>query len=283
MRYHWIRFYAHGLFTLALCGSYISAARAQFVIEPLRAVLTEETQSAAFTLVNTADRLLHVDVSMVDLEATLEGYRPAQPDHRTAVSAAPWLTLYPATLTLEPGERQTIRVDLRTDQPQPHGHERRTHLYVEASPPRAGVRKVSDRGIGLDLGVGVSVPVLVRPSGALNHAPPSEKPVRFEDTSLVRGADGSILLTSTLTSGAEDVDLAARPRRSVYGAICVAGAAGTAKACLQNIALYPDAPGRRITLDLKTDALGPGLYRLTYEGRAEDGGRALARENFRVE
>ncbi|MEO1151634.1 MAG: fimbria/pilus periplasmic chaperone [Pseudomonadota bacterium] len=283
-RHHWFSFFAIVLGAITLSGATVPAAQAQFVLEPLRAVLDEDTREAEFTILNTADRLLQVNVSMLDLEATLEGYRPAAPAHRAAISAAPWLTLYPATLSLEPGARQKIRVRLRARSSQAIGHERRTHLYVEAGPPRAGIRKVSDTGIGLDLSVGVSVPVLVRPASIAAPASvvSTEGAIRFAETTLVRAEDGSILLSSLLAPAHDGLASKKAPQRSVYGAVCVAGPSLPAPACLQNIALYPDAPGRRVSVDLKTEALFPGTYHLTYKGRAEDAGQTLAAEDFRI-
>ncbi|GAB4530156.1 MAG: hypothetical protein Kow00133_18910 [Amphiplicatus sp.] len=244
------------------------AADAEITLAPLRQVITAEAPVATYRVSNPSDRIVEARARWLDLAATETALAPAPDSMRPKLSAAPYLELSPAFFRLEPGGAATITVALRKGARPPAG-ERRSHLLIQTEAARTPLRKAGG-GLELDIGLGVSTPVIVR-SG------PGEARAAIGETRLLRGEDGLLELETTLLPDGEF---------SAYGAIVLAFAeAGAPPAVIaeaDNIAAYLDAGKRRVTIPLGARRLPAGVLEIRYEGRAEYQGRLFARRAFNI-
>ncbi|MFQ5564606.1 MAG: hypothetical protein ACE5FO_13680 [Parvularculaceae bacterium] len=248
-------------------------ARAEFLLTPLRQVVSEETPEAHFTVSNPSRRILEGRVSWIDLTATETGYAVAKPESRTYLSAAPYLEVAPAQFRLEPGAQAEITVKLREGVRPPKG-ERRSHLLVEAAAARTPIRKASQGGLELDIGLGVSAPVILRGGRGAARASISK-------TRLLRDADGLLELSTTIEP---------KGTFSAYGRVVaiMRPAHGDENgpqvlAERNNVAGYLDAPARRVSLPLGLTFLPEGVLELRYEGAAEFEGEVFTRRIYEIE
>ncbi len=247
----------------------IGAARADMGLAPLRQVLTADKPSAEFTISNPSDRILDGRVTWIDLSATETGYAPATPEAREALSAAPYLVVSPAQFRLKPGARMTVTVRIKDGARIPKG-ERRSHLLIETEASRTPIRKASSSGLEVDIGVGVSAPVILRNGGKAK--------AEIAETKLLRDDDGRLLLeTSIAPEGA----------LSTFGRIAVdfTDEATGEKSLLgvrENVAGFTDAARRKITVPLGFVSLGAGELTVRYEGADEFDGVVFDRRVFDI-
>jgi hypothetical protein len=253
---------------LAVFAASAASARAEIAISPLRQVLTGAEQAATFRISNPSDRIMEMRVDWVDLAATESGYALAPPGLRATLSAAPYLTVKPARLRLDPGASTEVTVAIREGVALPAG-ERRSHLLIRSDAVRTPLRKTSG-GLELDIGLGISVPVILR-SG------PGATGARIGDTRLSRNAGGDL-----------DLETSVEPRGSfsAYGRLAVyfaeSGREPELIRVVDNISAHVDARRRRITIPLGQPRLPPGSLEVRYEGRAEYEGQLFARRIFAV-
>ncbi len=254
----------------ALLVLFSSPSHAGLSVTPLRAVLSEEQPAATFVLANTSGRLVEIEASLIDLAATPEGYGEISPEARAAISAAPWLAIQPARLLLEPGARADLTITLRGRVPV---EERRSHLLVEAHPARTRLHRISDKGLGLDLQLAISVPLLVRPEPLSSTAPE----VTIGKTSMVRLETDLLALNAEIAAPDSPV--------SLHGRLCLVPETrgGAAPDCIANIAVYRGQQRRPVTLELGRKTLAPGAYRLRYEGTEEFAGIRFADLPLRID
>ena len=239
-------------------------------LSPLRNVLDAENRSATFTVSNPSDRILHGRVSWIDLSATADGYKPATIAARKALSAAPYFVVSPASFTLNPGSRVDIKITLRDGVTPPPG-ERRSHLLIETGAERTMMRRASNQGLQLDIGLGVSAPVVLRGRGTAS--------AKIGETKLLRDADGVLeIATEIQPTGI----------LSTYGRMAVefapAGEPGIREklALRNNVAGYPDAERRTVNMPLGYYSLGAGEIIIRYEGAGEYEGKIFAERKFDI-
>lgn len=245
----------------------LGAASAEIVVSPLRQVLTRDAPVAVYEIANVSDRIIDGRVGWTDLAATETGYQPASAGERQTLSAAPFLVVSPAGFRLEPGARTNVTVKLKGRATPPKG-ERRSHLLIETTPVRTPLRHTGG-GLEVDVGLGVSTPVILRGGLAAPH-------VAFSKTRLLRDENGDLVLATDLTRKGE---------YSAYGrlvALHETGGKTREIARLANIALHVEAPGRSLRLSLLRNALPPGLLTLRYVGEAEFAGRVFAEKAFEI-
>lgn len=247
-------------------------ASAEITLSPLRQVITETDRVATYRVSNPSARLIEGRVRWLDLAATETGYEEASAEARARLSAAPYLTVWPAFFRLEPGASQTITVALKDGAAPPPG-ERRSHLMIETGAVRTPLRKAG--GVPeLDIGLGVSTPVLVRGGRG-------ETGAAIGDTRLLRTAEGTLELETHVEprgdfSAYGRIDILFSPRKDDR-----LGSAGLLKR-VENVAAYIDAPRRRVTLPLGVERLPAGILEVHYIGRAEFEGREFARRAFEI-
>lgn len=248
----------------------LGPAHAEITLTPLRQVLTPKDPVATYRVSNPSGRIIEGRVSWIDLAATETGYERATEAQRRELSAAPFLTLWPAYFRLEPGASATIRVAIKDPKRNIPG-ERRSHLLVETSAVRTPLRQAGG-GIELDIGLGVSTPVILRPASGKATA-------RFGETRLLRTPDGFLeLQTHVEATGAT----------SAYGRVDVLfhpyDTPGKEKLLkrIDNVAAYIDTRTRRVAIPLDVEYLAPGVLDLRYVGRSEYEGTEFAARSFEI-
>lgn len=245
------------------------AAAADIDISPLRNVLSEDKREATISISNPSQRILSGQVSWLDLVATPTGYAPADVAMRRRLSAAPYLTVSPAYFRLEPGARVTITLKLKDGQRPPPG-ERRSHLLIETAASRTPLRNASN-GLQVDVGLGVSTPVILRNGGKAE--------AKFGDTKLLRDENGALVLATSITpkgdiSSYGRVTATFRPRSAPQEV--------RALGVRDNIAGYLEAEQRTVELPLGYESLGAGELTLRYEGVEEFAGRLFDERTFDI-
>lgn len=240
-------------------------------LAPLRQVITAESPHREFTVSNSTDRILTASASWLHLSASEDGYKPTPVNARAALAAAPWLIMTPAQFTLAPGERQIIQISLKPGAIPPAG-ERRSHLLIEAGAERTPMRRTSNSGLQVDIGVGISAPVILRGAGKADAT--------MKDAKLLRDANGDL-----------EIELFVTPKKShsTYGAIAATFKAddddgvGETLAFVDNVAGYPDTKRRRVSLAFGRRKLGSGVLTLRYIGTEEYAGRIFHEREFAIE
>lgn len=242
-------------------------AAAEIIVSPLRQVITRQDPAAVYEIANVSDRIIEGRIGWTDLSAVATGYEPASPEARARLSAAPYLVVSPARFRLEPGKRTKVSVRLKKGAAIPAG-ERRSHLLIETTPVRTPLRRAGG-GLEVDVGLGVSTPVILRGG----FAAPA---VSFAQTKLVRDSDGLLeLQTSLARSG----------KYSAIGRIVAVMESRGARetiAEVDNVALHVDAATRILTVPLHEVALPPGELKLSYIGTAEYEGDIFASKTFEI-
>jgi hypothetical protein len=254
---------------IAICAflAQFGPAAAEIIVSPLRQVITRQAPAAVYEVSNVSDRIIDGRIGWMDLSAIATGYEPASASARTQLSAAPYLVVSPARFRLEPGKRTKVTVRLKKGAVIPAG-ERRSHLLIETTPVRTPLRRTGG-GLEVDVGLGVSTPVILR-SGL---SPPV---VAFSQTKLVRDSEGLLELQTSLSRSG---------KYSAFGrlvAVMQEDGARKTIAEIDNVALHVDAPLRTLTLPLGESALPPGLLTLRYVGSAEFENRVFAEKSFEI-
>jgi hypothetical protein len=244
-------------------------ARADVTLSPLRQVITRETPLAIYEVTNSSKRIVEGRVGWIDLKATETGYAPAPPELRARLSAAPYLTVRPASFRLEPGARTKIAVRLRKGVAIPRG-ERRSHLLIETAAMRTPLRKTSG-SLELDIDMGLSTPVILRGEAARPAA-------RLGDTKLLRNAEGLLDLEThvhaeSVVTPYGRLEVTMRPKN---------GAPAQVIGRLANIAPYPDAKRRRVVVPLHLEHLPEGDMEIRFLGSAEFEGMNFAARKFDI-
>ncbi len=250
--------------------SSIAPARADINLSPLRHVISAKEPSAVFTVSNPSSRILDGRISWIDLAAAEDGYEPASADLRSNLSAAPFLVVSPADFRLEPGARIEVTVRLKEGATPPRG-ERRSHLLIETAAARTSIRKASQNGLQIDIGLGVSAPVILRGAGKASAV--------IGDTKLLRDEAGLLVLSTAIEQ---------QGGHSAYGRLVVRHKpSGKGKVLdlgvRENVAAYTDGPPRRFETPLGKIHLPEGELEVRYEGRAEYEGRVFDSRLFDIE
>lgn len=256
--------------TLLLSLFAVQTAGADMMLTPLRQIINSEHPAVAFIVSNPTDRMLDGRISWLDLTATETGYAAAALEQRPTLSAAPYLVISPAQFTLEPGGRVEIAVRVAPGKIIPKG-ERRSHLLVETAAARTPIRKASNSGLQVDIGLGVSAPVILRGAGGLAKA-------AIGETKLVRDENGLLSLETSIIPGGS---------HSSYGRVTVLfeSYGEDVKRVLgsrENVAGFLDAPRRKVETPLGFGSLAAGELTVRYEGAAEYEGRLFDMRSFEI-
>lgn len=244
-------------------------ACADIKLSPLRQVITPDAPAAVFEISNPSSRILEARVSWIDLRATQTGYASADAELRRSSSAAPYLVVSPAQFQLEPGARTSVTVRIKDGAQIPKG-ERRSHLLIETGASRTPIRKAGG-GLPVDIGLGVSAPVMIRNGG--------DAKAQIEDVKLLRDDDGLLLLSLAI---APKGDISTFGRVDVTFASAQAPEAPELLSVRRNVSGYADAEKRIVEAPLGFVNLGPGKLTVRYQGEGEFDGRIFDARTFDV-
>ncbi|KPF62437.1 molecular chaperone [Porphyrobacter sp. AAP60] len=215
-------------------------------ISPTRVVLEAGGRGASLTLYNSGSSPVTYRIDEAELALDEEGNYRALADGETAPWAAtPYLRYSPRQVTLQPGQRQSVRVIARAPRDLPPG-ELRSHLSVSTIPLVAPADDDADKpeaqgdnrtvAVKVGLEYRITIPVLLRtgrPQGgsAIAAAVPDDK-------------DGTRSLEVTLARTGE---------RSDYGAVRAFDADGMEIGLVRGVAVLPPGATRTVRLPLQGD------------------------------
>lgn len=264
---------------IAFAGAVLAAAmllacpaRAEITVSPLRQVLSEADRTVTYRISNPSARIIDGRTRWIDLSATETGYVAAAAETRPGLSAAPYLTVWPAFFRLEPGASETITVALKEGVAPPLG-ERRSHLVIETAAIRTPLRKAGGAP-ELDIGTGISTPVLLRGGrGKIAAA--------IGETRLLRARDGRLEIETHVVPEGDF---------SAYGRIEISFAPHGDHAhsepqilkVVENVSAFIDAPRRRVSAPLAVERLPAGVLQIRFLGSAEFEGREFATRAFEI-
>ncbi|EKE76535.1 fimbrial biogenesis chaperone [Oceanibaculum indicum] len=137
-------------------------AAADLLITPKRLVLDSQSRDGIFRLVNTSDRAQSYELVWQQLRMNEMGTLDDMGEN-AAGAASRLLLLAPTRVTLQPGERQTVRLTPRLPEGLPEG-EYMSHLLFRPVTPPPPPSSVTGQGAEMQLAVrvGFSIPVFLR-------------------------------------------------------------------------------------------------------------------------
>jgi hypothetical protein len=244
-----------------LLGNYFqSVAQGDLLITPTRVIFEGRKQSESIFLVNVGTEKASYSISFINNYQTEEGaYKRAEPTNDDEMFADKYLRFYPRTVSLEPGESQTIKLQCRRT-PEMKDGEYRSHLYFrseESYEPLGKTKRDSIETISVKLTpvYGISIPVIVR-SGEVNV---SASLGNFE---MQTNQDATAILKLTINRAGN---------MSVIGNLSVEYIPEKGKAveigALKNLAVYPELNKRIVSIHLNQSAsidFKSGKLRITY-------------------
>jgi hypothetical protein len=237
------------------------------LVSPTRVVFEGRKRAAELNLSNVGSVRATYRINLVRMEMLENGGFRTLPTEKTPGQVAPedLLRFSPREVTLEPGEAQTVRLQLRKPADLPAG-EYRVHLSFQGVPPPPEPEDpkappVHGLSITLKPVFGLAIPVIIRSgetSATVALAELAYDPQRAE-------------LHSTLLR---------KGNQSVYGdfRITFKPASGPEAVCgeANGVAIYTPNPLRKMVLPVSPRAQGPGRLHLTYALPETEGGALLA-------
>lgn len=171
-------------------------AQGDLLITPRRIVFEGNKQREEITLANTGQEAATYSVSFVQYHMTEDGtFEVITEPMPGQLFADPYLRFFPRQVTLEPGESQVVRMQLRR-LPNMADGEYRSHIYFRAVPDEKPLGEediLSDStsiGIRLTPIFGITIPAIVR-IGNLSAQ------ISFSDISVTNQEDGTSVLSMT--------------------------------------------------------------------------------------
>lgn len=231
-------------------------------ISPTRIILDAGGRGESVTLYNSGGEPVTYRIDLIEMGLDEAGnYRLLEDGEDAGWSAAPYLRFSPQQVTLQPGERQSVRVIARAPRNLPAG-ELRSHLRFSSipfvadvdetaepeAPTKTGERTVS---VSASLDLRISIPVLLR-----TGTPEGGQSIR----SAARSPDNPEALTVVLERTGQ---------RSQYGILRALDEQGGEVGVLRGIAVLPPATTRTVNLTLRP---GARPAKLVFD-QETDGGR----------
>ena len=265
-----------GFLLLAAIVLPMHQAHADLMINPTRIVFDRNRRAAQIDLINDGATSATYRLVLVNRRMTEAGeFNAIETPGPGDQFADPMLVYSPRQITLAPGAQQLVRVALRKPEELAAG-EYRSHLFFEKvadttaenNIDNLGRAPAGEVGVSLTALIGVSIPVIVR------HGDTGAE-VAIDHLALEKsGAAQAPLLTLQLNRSGN---------RSVYGDLTVSftpqGGAAQVIGKAAGVAVYTPNPLRRAKLDLQVPAgvaLTRGTLSVSYQERAEDGGKMMA-------
>ncbi|QDH33338.1 fimbria/pilus periplasmic chaperone [Porphyrobacter sp. YT40] len=230
-------------------------------LSPTRIILDAGGRGQSVTLYNSGGEPVTYRIDLIEMGLDEAGnYRLLEAGEDAGWSAAPFLRFSPQQVTLQPGERQSVRVIARAPRNLRAG-ELRSHLRFSSIPlvtdaeeveeaettQTSGERRVS---VSANLDLRISIPVLLR-----TGAPQGGQSIR----SATRSPDNPEALTVVLERTGQ---------RSQYGILRALDAQGSEVGILRGIAVLPPATTRTVSLPLRP---GARPARLVFDQETEGG------------
>jgi hypothetical protein len=247
------------------------ASRAQVMILPPRVVMENNDRYSTIVIRNIGDATGDFTVGLQDMKMLETGMVvPLDPGETPQYSAIPYLHITPKSMTLKPGETQTVRLMLRVPESLGPG-EYRSHVKVDLVNDNtdAAVNAMSKEAvIAVKANLIIIIPVIVR-HGA---------------TTLSMGIADAKLSHDAKGTPSVDMYLTREGNRSSMGDISVTyipqGGAPQLIKAFRGVAVYRPIARRFISVPLDETPKGVSLARgrldIVYSAQEKEGGKTLA-------
>lgn len=242
-----------------------SFAQGDLLITPTRVIFEGRKQSESIYLVNVGTEKASYSVSFIQNYQTEEGgYIRAESSAKDEMFADPYLRFYPRTISLEPGESQTIKLQCRRT-PEMKDGEYRSHMYFrseESYEPLGESKSDTVKTISVKLTpiFGISIPVIIR-SGELNVS------ATLSDFEIQTNQDDAPILKLTINRSGN---------MSVIGDLSVDYIPEKGNAIeigkLKNVAVYPDINKRFASININQTTgvnFKKGKLRITFSSLSD--------------
>lgn len=231
-----------------LIASFNTLAQGNLMITPRRVLFEGQGKSQELNLANTGKDTARYLISMIEIKMKEDGTfeQVTVPDSGQQF-ASKYIRFFPRSVTLGPGEVQTIKVQVTKQNLLTPG-EYRSHIYFRAIPAETplGETNVADDPSGISVRLipvfGISIPVIIR-SGTSNAA------VTLSDARLETSPDGLPMLNMAFNRTGN---------MSVYGDLTIQYISRQGKVMkageIKGIAVYTPTTSRRVKIALDKTA-----------------------------
>jgi len=241
-------------------------AAAELLITPKRLVLDAQSRDGSFRLVNTSDRAQSYELIWQQLRMNETGGLDDQGEN-AAGAASRLITLAPTRVTLQPGERQTVRLIPRLPEGLPEGEYMSHLLFRPVTPPPPGSASGQGAAMQLAVRVGFSIPVFLRHGNLAASA--AVRPIDIDPAGVT-------------------VEMLREGSASVFGNLSLfwgqPGRDGVQVGRLDGVAVYANLTRRTVTVPFDPDSgvkVGAGLLMVRYVDPASNA--VLAESTVRLE
>lgn len=231
--------------------------QAGLLISPTRVIFEGRDRAATVALINTGTETTTYRINLVENRQTSNrGYQPVDPNKdgtKGLFTASKMLRFSPRQVTLEPNERQTIRLRLRKPPNLPHG-EYRSHLgFFELPKPTQLENQKKGSGMKLFMLSGFTIPVQAW-QGDFNTR------LSISDLAFQKNVDNSPQLTMTLNRTGDF---------SAVGKLTTYWRSNQSQpyqeiTFLNNVAVYRENKQVSVSLNLPKDTPTSGQYKVTF-------------------
>lgn len=261
------------LLVAVLLTSLVNTAQATLLVSPTRIAFEGRERAQEIILINTSSEVRTYRLHWEEKIATSAGYKALTAEEQLVhPTASQMLRFSPKQVTLKPNERQMVRLGLRRPKNLADG-EYRSHLKLEALPPKRAEKQDGEMSIRLDMLLSYSLPVIVRQGQVKHTVDIASKALSFD-----HGKRTTQLSVNLNRSG----------QFSTSGNLVAywQGGQGEEKvvARLNNVNIYPE-----VTQTMKTMAWiepdfrpSSGKLKIVYQGQQEFNGKIFAEREFDV-
>ena len=237
-----------------------SVSYANLMISPTRVVFEDRDRSQTVYVINSSDQTKTYRFGLFDQQQiSTGGYAPIKEGETVAGlnSAKDMIRFSPRQVTLQPGERQMVRLSLRKPANLAPG-EYRSHLsFTELPNPERLNRQEGAADIRLFMSLGFTIPVIVR-----HQAFDVQAQLKNMRVVTVEEGNGHVLL----------VDIARTGQGSSFGRLTAFWRPNKSSSYqelnfVNNIAVYTELNLREsVGISLTPEQAKTGFYKLVYEG-----------------
>lgn len=252
----------------------INSAQASLLVSPIRVAFEGRERAHEIVLINSSSEIKTYRLQWQEKLAVANGgYKELTAEQaKDYPSASKMLRFSPRQVTLKPNERQIVRLGLRRPKGLADG-EYRSHLKLEALPPKRASKADGEMSINLDVLLSYSLPVIVRQGQANPEVEITSKALRFDPSSGKTQLSVNLTRTGQYSTAGNLIAYwqgEQQPEQVV--------------ARLNNVNIYPEVNETAKSMAWVVPNFTPasGVLRIVYEGQQEFNGQVFAEREFSV-
>ncbi|ABV85940.1 molecular chaperone [Shewanella pealeana] len=252
----------------------INSAQASLLVSPIRVAFEGRERAREIVLINSSSEIKTYRLQWQEkLAVSNGGYKELTAEQaKDYPSASKMLRFSPRQVTLKPNERQVVRLGLRRPKDLADG-EYRSHLKLEALPPKRAKKQDGEMSINLDVLLSYSLPVIVRQGPANAKVEITSKALSFDQRSGKTQLSVNLTRTGQYSTAGNLVAYWQDHQQSEQ-----------VVARLNNVNIYPEVNETSKSMAWIAPDFTPnsGQLRIVYEGQQEFNGQVFAEREFDV-